>query len=494
MERIIQVLLNLRCRMMRVYLMDVRNSLVMLQKSASGKAQTFPVTVKNGKFVGTCLHFSEVTIAGYKDDIPEGVDHVEDVSLGVNGTTSYTQEGDYSGDYSNDIVDVKAEVSDKEVSPYYTAATLKAGTFYASSKAKDTSPATQITLEDAGSGQYYVKNANGEYIYPSASWESFWFWGNWNYSLGKGKQAVNVKAQSDGSIIIAKKYTSGSETTTAYLKLNNSSFECRENSSNIYIYNQVTPVPEKQTTITFTGKQVGTTSVIIGTTMYRITVLERGGNDTASVKVGSSVNISIPDTIGTDETVTWSSSDYAKAGVYSADGKNATLIGRKTGTTVVTATVKNNEGNVAAKYVWNVTVTDGSAANAGEYTVTYTIDNTIYNGKLYYSVDGSGLVEVPVASQTTDADGNTIYTYDTISVKQKNVAYSQMQIFVKPDDGYAVSTVSATKGDTYSQFYGIDKENLKVIYSDEHQGGRIEDCLTAEQEKALLAEAVEKRL
>ena len=86
------------------------------------------------------------------------------------------------------------------------------------------------------------------------------------------------------------------------MKLNNSSFECRENSSNIYIYNQVTPVPEKQTTITFTGKQVGTTSVIIGTTMYRITVLERGGNDTASVKVGSSVNISIPDTIGTDET------------------------------------------------------------------------------------------------------------------------------------------------------------------------------------------------
>ncbi len=191
-----------------------------------------------------------------------------------------------------------------------------------------------------------MKNANGEYIYPSASWESFLFWGNWNYSLGKGKQAVNVKAQSDGSIIIAKKYTSGSETTTAYLKLNNSSFECRENSSNIYIYNQVTPVPEKQTTITFTGKEVGTTSVIIGTTMYRITVLERGGNDTASVKVRSSVNISIPDTIGTDETVTWSSSDYAKAGVYSADGKNATLIGRKTEITVVTATVKNNEGNV----------------------------------------------------------------------------------------------------------------------------------------------------
>ena len=458
-------------------------------ESDSGKAQTFPVTVKNGNFVGTCPHFSEVTIAGYKDDLPDGVEKAVDVSLGLNGTTSYTQEGDYSGDYSNDIVDVKAEVSDKEASPYYTTATLKAGTFYASSKANDTSPATQITLENAGSGQYYVKNANGEYIYPSASRKS----ASWKYALEKGKQPVNVKSNSDGSICLDRKYTyKVIYNTTAYLNLSSNEFSCSGDSSNIYLYNQVTPVPEKQTTITFTGKQVGTTSVIIGTTMYRITVLERGGNDTASVKVGGSADISIPDTIGTDETVTWSSSDYAKAGVYSADGKNATLTGRETGTTVVTATVKNNEGTVVAKYVWNVTVKDESAANAGKYTVTYTIDNTIYNGKLYYSVDGSELVEVPVASQTTDADGNTIYTYDTISVEQKNVAYSQMQIFVKPDVGYAVSTVSATKGDTYSQFYGIDKENLKVIYSDEHQGGKIEDCLTAEQEKALLAEAVEK--
>lgn len=461
-------------------------------ESDSGKAQTFPVTVKNGNFVGTCPHFSEVTIAGYKDDLPDGVEKAVDVSLGLNGTTSYTQEGDYSGDYSNDIVDVKAEVSDKEASPYYTTATLKAGTFYASSKANDTSPATQITLENAGSGQYYVKNANGEYIYPSASRKS----ASWKYALEKGKQPVNVKSNSDGSICLDRKYTYkgwlDTYNTSAYLNLSSNEFSCSGERGNIYLYNQVTPVPEKQTTITFTGKQVGTTSVIIGTTMYRITVLERGGNDTASVKVGSSANISIPDTIGTDETVTWSSSDYAKAGVYSADGKKATLTGRKTGTTVVTATVKNNEGTVVAKYVWNVTVKDESAANAGKYTVTYTIDNTIYNGKLYYSVDGSELVEVPVASQKTDADGNTIYTYDTISVEQKNVAYSQMQIFVKPDVGYAVSTVSATKGDTYSQFYGIDKENLKVIYSDEHQGGKIEDCLTAEQEKALLAEAVEK--
>ena len=462
-------------------------------KSDSGEAQTFPVTVKNGKFVGTCPHFSEVTIAGYKDDIPTGVEHVEEVSLGVNGTTSYTQDGDYSGDYSNDIVDAKVEVSDKEVSPYYTAATLKAGTFYASSKANDTSPATQITLEDAGSGQYYVKYANGGYIYPSATWERGILFGKWNYSLGEGKQAVNVEAQSDGSICLDRKYTYGDWlNTSAYLNLSSNEFSCSGDHSNIYLYNQVTPVPEKQTTITFTGKKVGTTSVIIGTTMYRITVLERGGNDTASVKVGGSANISIPDTIGTDETVTWSSSDYAKAGVYSVDGKNATLTGRKTGTTVVTATVKNNEGNVVTKYVWNVTVTEGSAANAGKYKVTYNIDNTIYNGKLYYSVDGSELVEVPVASQTTDADGNTIYTYKTISVEQKNVAYSQMQIYVKPDDGYAVSTVSATKGDTFSQFYGIDKKNLKVIYKDGHQGGKIEGCLTAEQEKALLAEAVEK--
>mgnify|MGYP000414710392 FL=1 len=67
-------------------------------KSDSGEAQTFPVTVKNGNFVGTCPHFSEVTIAGYKEDLPDGVEKAVDVSLGLNGTTSYTQEGDYSGD------------------------------------------------------------------------------------------------------------------------------------------------------------------------------------------------------------------------------------------------------------------------------------------------------------------------------------------------------------------------------------------------------------
>ena len=458
-------------------------------KSASDKAQTFPVTVKNGKFVGTCPHFSEVTIAGYKDDIPEGVNHVEDVSLGVNGTTSYTQEGEYSKEYSDDIVDAKAKVANKELPPYYETATLKAGTFYASSKANDTSPATQITLEDAGNGQYYVKNANGEYIYPSASLG--WDW-SWSHTVENGQQAVNVESNNDGSVCLKKSYGSWPIQTDAYLNLSSNEFSCSKDRSNIYLYNQVTPAPETQTTITFKGKQVGTTSVTIGTTMYRITVQERGGNDTASVKVGGSANISIPHTIGTDETVTWSSSDYAKAGVYSADGKNATLTGRKTGTTVVTATVKNNEGTVAAIYTWNVTVTDGSAANAGKYTVTYTIDNTIYNGKLYYSVDDSGLLEVPVKSQKTDADGNTIYTYDTISVEQKNVAYSQLRIFVKPDDGYAVSTISEPEEKTYAQFYGIDKENLKVLYKADHKGAKIEDCLTAEQEKALLAEAVEK--
>lgn len=457
-------------------------------ESASGKAQTFPVTVKNGKFVGTCPHFSEVTIAGYKNDIPADVEHVEDVSLGVNGTTSYTQEGEYSKEYSDDIVDAKAKVANKELPPYYETATLKAGTFYASSKANDTSPATQITLEDAGNGQYYVKNANGEYIYPSASWD----WG-WSHTVENGQQAVNVESNNDGSVCLKKSYGRWPIQTDAYLNLSSNEFSCSKDRSNIYLYNQVTPAPETQTKITFKGKQVGTTSVTIGTTMYRITVQERGGNDKASVKVGGSANISIPHTIGTDETVTWSSSDYAKAGVYSADGKNATLTGRKTGTTVVTATVKNNEGTVAATYTWDVTVIDGSVANTGRYTVTYTIDNTIYNGKLYYSVDGSELVEVPVDSQRTDADGNTIYTYKTISVEQKKVAYSQMQIFVKPDDGYAVSTVASIKGETtHSQFYGIDKENLKVIYKNTHTGAKIEDCLTAEQEKALLAEAVEK--
>ena len=224
-------------------------------------------------------------------------------------------------------------------------------------------------------------------------------------------------------------------------------------------------------------------------------------NGTVTVKVADLASVSLNTALGDGESVKWTSSDYTIGGVYSTDSVSANIVGRKAGSCTVTATITDANGNEIAVSNWNVTVTDAKAPNAGEdsflslkrgHTVTYTINNTIYNGKIYYSIDGGGLVEVPVSSKTTDSDGNTIYTYDTVNLKVTNVRYSQIDLFVKPDEGYAVSTVTATEGNTYSQFYGIDKDNVQVIYKTDHKGGKLEDCLTDAQEKAVLQEAIEK--
>lgn len=155
-------------------------------ESNSGSAQTFDVTIKDGKFVGTCPHFSEVTIAGYKPDVSEGIEKTEKISLVVGQTSEgYKQSGEYTGNYSNNNVDVKTEVTDVDSTPYYKAANLSAATFYASAQAGDSSPAAKLTFEDADNGQYYVKDASGTYVYPSASYIGL---GKWNYSLGNEKK------------------------------------------------------------------------------------------------------------------------------------------------------------------------------------------------------------------------------------------------------------------------------------------------------------------
>lgn len=224
-------------------------------------------------------------------------------------------------------------------------------------------------------------------------------------------------------------------------------------------------------------------------------------NGTVTVAVANSASVSLNTSLGDGESVKWTSSDYTIAGVYSTDSVSANIVGRKAGSCTVTATITDANGNEIAVSNWDVTVTDAKAPNDGGtnwwgdpkgYTVTYDINNTIYNGKIYYSIDGSSLVEVPVSSKTTDSDGNTIYTYDTVELSVTNVNYSQIALFVKPDEGYAVSTVTATKGDTYSQFYGIDKDNVQVIYKTGHKGAKLEDCLTDAQEKAVLQETIEK--
>ena len=56
--------------------------------------------------------------------------------------------------------------------------------------------------------------------------------------------------------------------------------------------------------------------------------------------------------IDKDETVVWSCNDYEKVGIYNSEQNSVTILGRNTGTTTVTATVKDKEENVIATYTW----------------------------------------------------------------------------------------------------------------------------------------------
>ena len=122
---------------------------------------------------------------------------------------------------------------------------------------------------------------NNQYLYPYANWEVL----SWSYSLEQSKNPVNVKITKDtnsNTFHIAYNqellyegifgYTS---TTTPKIDLNRyGSFGASENGNELYLYKEI---PGETTTtytstITFTGKSVGTTSLEIGGVKYDITV------------------------------------------------------------------------------------------------------------------------------------------------------------------------------------------------------------------------------
>ena len=133
-----------------------------------------------------------------------------------------------------------------------------------------------LTFEDAGNGQYYIKNGNDQYISPLASYGI-----GWKYSVSTGnKAAVNITTHTDGSVVISRSFKhSGyfvTYETTAYLTISGSSFAAKSTATNLYLY-RVEPV--KQTTISFTGKKAGTTRVLIGDTLYTVRVVDKAPDD-----------------------------------------------------------------------------------------------------------------------------------------------------------------------------------------------------------------------
>lgn len=240
-------------------------------QNEDGSITTVTGTPADGKFTFTVPHFS---VLGVYELAANAATETKPINLTVGGTTKDTIDGEYPGMKLDDAVAsvVGGEPTDKPGTTTYEPATLGKGTFYVSTTANDTAPTVQLTFEDAGHGQYYIKNSAGEYVYPDASLGS----SGWTYSRGSGKETVNV-TNSGNKIVISKdiktSFLGFPLSTTAYLTLNGTEYSASDSAKDLYLYKQQTTPGGKETTLTFTGKSVGDTSVKIGDVTYKIHVV-----------------------------------------------------------------------------------------------------------------------------------------------------------------------------------------------------------------------------
>ena len=133
-------------------------------------------TTANDKLTFTVPHFSQM---GIYELAANAATETKEIKLTVGGTTTDTIDGKYPGTKLDDAVAsvVGGEPTDKPGTTTYEPATLGEGTFYVSTTANDTAPTEQLTFEDAGSGQYYIKNSAGQYVYPNATFEGIFIFG-----------------------------------------------------------------------------------------------------------------------------------------------------------------------------------------------------------------------------------------------------------------------------------------------------------------------------
>ena len=420
----------------------------------NGEVKYLDGTKSDNNFVFTVPHFTVVGVVEAASDvttpdtsIPDnGTDNTVNVSLRIGETQTFTQDGVVTGDFSNDFVQANAtEVS----SEYYESTTLSANnSFYVSSSAGSTSPETQLAFEDAGNGQYYVKNASDSYVYPNATYSLYpWNWG-WSYSLATGKQAVDITQNSNGSIVISKKVSS----TTSYLSVNGSSLSASSNSSSVYLYNKK---DQQETSVTLKGLAAGTTSVTIGNTTYNITVKEiqeatlKNGpfvsktTDTEgkvvtklTISQGQSYSLGVNKT----GTVTWSIKD----GDIATVDQNGKVKALKEGETVLYATIN---GVVYSMPIVVPKYTDSTSVKTYHFYASEIKDTTAYYGVL----NGS--------------NNNNVQAYDLYKLQEGEVLYlafandagTAVDFFGSPNDGYALTQMSAT--DSAGHYMALDSSN-----------------------------------
>lgn len=247
-------------------------------QNEDGSITTVTGTPADGKFTFTVPHFS---VLGVYELAANAATETKTINLTVGGTKEEKLAGDYSGTRLDDAVaTVTGSVAEASGKPTYQLATLGAGEFYVSTKSDDTAPTVQLTFEDAGNGQYYIKDSNNGYVYPNASFNYYY---DWTYSLGSGEKAVDASGSQPYTFSLSCKdyyyYGYIPHTTTAYLTLNGTSLGASGDKTSFYLYKQQPSLGGKETTLTFKGKSAGTTTVTIGDVKYNIIVSDKAPDD-----------------------------------------------------------------------------------------------------------------------------------------------------------------------------------------------------------------------
>lgn len=338
--------------------------------------------VENGVLTFTAKHFSTVVVLAEEKQVP--------ITVTVGGTEPVTVDGEVSSAYTDDFVTVKTETKNKDQT--YIPAKLAIDTLYVSTKKNDTAPTLLLTFEDAGNGQYYIKNGNGQYISPLASYHGV----SWRYSVSTGnKAAVDITTHTDGSIVISRSFKYSGiwyDETTAYLTISGSSFAAKSTATNLYLYG-VEPV--KQTTISFTGKKADTTQVKIGDVLYIITVSPENLDNVSPLKIefwitnkhvydGTTYSSSLP-----------TSKDIAAANVHFEEG---VLL-----ESLVPATGVNSDSNPMVFWKSTRLASDNKQTTGSGVDKTRSGSDFTYirywNGSWSYSADGVNWVNAETGDQ-----------------------------------------------------------------------------------------------
>lgn len=383
-----------------------------------------------------------------------------DVVLYVGQEKNYTDEtGNYES-YTNNVQPDSAYASmvlkgtDAKENIEYTSTTVTINSLADNSKNQETYYETQYFYEK--DGKYYP-------VYAMYSTSQSWFFTTTSTTIA---------------------YKNGDEYTVVDSDTSSSNKE-------VSLYTATTTTSSASTQITFRGVAAGTTTAVVGSTTYKITVkskpdavdidttpfISNTGDKNKGAKVsrltiseGSSYSLTLADEYaGTN--VSWSAADPTIATV-----ENGTITGVAKGETTVSCQVDG------VTYTIVVTVVEmmNPATESSEKTFDLYVSD-IENTKVVYSLDAStDFVEVQ--------EGEILYLQFSTS--------SCLNFFAVEDDGYALSYMGVTnsKGDYYA-IYPVDDVTTLPAYSTANSALqnniKYSDC-TAEQIQTMLRTAVDE--